>query len=159
MMFANPADRLPPAVYELALRLGADPKAGPHEVRLTQAGRMKTALEATSWMKFTATQTMSLRDCAFDWRARFGPFGAIAARDALAAGEGRLDVTALGFIPIARATPSVALLRGELMRYLAEIAWAPDAILHNTELNWRSEGPGALVVSAGVGEAACEVVL
>jgi hypothetical protein len=120
---------------------------------------MKTQLDAQSWMPFTATQTIAIRGCTFDWLAHAGPFGMISARDALTAGEGRLDVTAIGFIPIARAEHSSALMRGELMRYLAELAWAPDAILHNTELCWRVDGPDTLAVSAGAGETESEVVL
>ncbi len=151
--------RLPASVYDLALRLGADPKSEPRDVRLTQTGRMKTALDAKSWMSFTATQTISARKCEFDWLARAGPLGIISAQDALAAGEGRFDVTALGFIPIARAAHTPALVRGELMRYLAELPWAPDAILHNAELRWRRDGPDALAVSAGSGETKSEVLL
>lgn len=152
--------RLPVALRDLALRLGADPQTGLQEVRLKQSGRMKTKLDATSWMPFTATQTISIRTCTFDWLAHAGPFGMISARDALAAGEeGQLDVTALGFIPIARAKHTPALVRGELMRYLAELPWAPDAILYNTELRWRQYGPDKFAVSAGAGETASEVVL
>ncbi len=151
--------RLPAAVHDLALRLGADPASETRSVRLEQTGRMKTSLTSTSWMSFTATQTISTRTCAFDWLAHAGPFGMISARDALVDGEGRLDVEALGFIPLAHAEHSPALVRGELMRYLAEIAWAPDAILHNAELRWRTDGPDTLAVSAGAGETASEVIL
>ena len=66
---------------------------------------------------------------------------------------------ALGVIPVARAERSSALMRGELMRYLAELAWAPDAILFNVTLRWREDGPDRLSVSAGVGETAAEVTL
>jgi hypothetical protein len=38
------------------------------------------------------------------------------------------------------------------MRYLAELAWAPDAILLNAGLRWREDGPDKLAVSAGSGE-------
>ena len=151
--------QLPPAVYDLAMRLGAKADSRADAVRLKQTGRMKTKLEATSWMPFTAIQTISTRKCEFDWLARAGPLGMISARDALANGEGRLDVMALGFIPIARAAHTPALVRGELMRYLAELPWAPDAILHNTQLRWRKDGPDVLAVSAGSGETASEVVL
>ncbi|MES1202862.1 MAG: DUF6544 family protein [Pseudomonadota bacterium] len=151
--------QLPAAVYDLAIRLGAKADHHAQDVRLKQAGRMKTNLDAASWMPFTATQTISTRKCEFDWLARAGPLGIISARDALANGEGRLDVTALGFIPIARAAHTPALVRGELMRYLAELPWAPDAILHNTALRWRKDGPDKLAVSAGSGETASEVVL
>ena len=151
--------RLPAEVYDLAVRLGADPKADPQDVRLRQTGRMKAKLDDASWMSFTATQTISTGTCAFDWLAHAGPFGMLSARDALAAGEGRLDVTALGFIPIAHAEHSPALVRGELMRYLAELAWAPAAILLNTTLRWREDGPDSLAVSAGAGETVSEVIL
>lgn len=151
--------RLPKAVYDLALRLGVAPGDRRTGVRLTQTGRMKRSLDADAWMSFTATQTISTQACEFDWRARAGPFGLVSARDALKEGEGQFDVTALGFVPIVRAKRSSALMRGELMRYLAELAWAPDAILRNTALRWRVDGPDKLTVSAGSGDAAAEVVL
>jgi len=151
--------QLPAFVHDLAARLGADPCAAARRVCLTQTGRMKTKLDATSWMSFTASQSISMQTCAFDWRARLGPLGLISARDTLADGEGRLDVMALGFIPIARTRHTAALVRGELMRYLAELAWAPDAILHNADLRWRKDGPDTLAVSAGSGETASEVLL
>jgi len=152
-------DRLPAAVRDLAVRLGANLQSDARSVRLRQTGWMKPRLEANSWMSFTATQTISTRDCEFDWRARAGPFGVVSGRDALVNGEGRFDVMALGIIPIVRAEHSSALVRGELMRYLAEVPWAPDAILQNTELRWRKDGPDTLAVSVGSGETACEVVL
>ena len=151
--------RLPAAVYDLALRLGASPGMSRTTVKLTQTGRMKQRIGARSWIPFTATQTISTSECAFDWRARFGPFGMISVRDALQGGQGRLDVMLLGVIPLARAERSAALMRGELMRYLAELAWAPDAILFTTTLRWRDDGPDRLAVSAGVGETAAEVTL
>jgi len=150
---------LPTAVYDLAMRLGVKPDENRDGVRLTQTGRMKRSLDTQSWMAFNATQTISTRACEFDWRANAGPFGMISARDALEHGGGRLDVTALGLIPVARAEHTPALVRGELMRYLAELAWAPAAILLNTMLRWRKDGPDTLAVSAGAGETASEVVL
>jgi len=152
-------ERLPAAVYDLAIRLGVKPGDHRDGVKLTQTGRMKRNLDTQSWMAFTATQTISTRSCEFDWLAKAGPFGMISARDALVHGEGRLDVMALGAIPIVRAEHTPALVRGELMRYLAELAWAPAAILLNTALRWREDGPDTLAVSAGAGETASEVIL
>ncbi len=151
--------RLPDAVYSLAMRLGVNSKDLRSGVKLTQTGRMKRKLGAEAWMAFTAAQTISTRACDFHWRARAGPFGIVTAYDALKNGEARFDIMALGFIPIARAEHSSALIRGELMRYLAEIAWAPDAILLNTALRWREDAPDRLAVSAGTGERAAEVIL
>ena len=45
------------------------------------------------------------------------------------------------------------------MRYLAEIALAPDAIPHNTALRWRVDAPDTFAVSTGSGETAAEVGL
>ncbi len=150
--------RLPDAVYSLAIRLGVNPKGLRSSVKLTQSGRMKRNLGAEAWMAFTATQTISARACEFDWRARAGPFGVVSANDALKDGKARFDIFALGSIPIARAERSPALIRGELVRYLAEIAWVPDAILRNAALRWREDAPDRLAVSAGTGEGAAEVM-
>ncbi len=150
---------LPAAVYDLAMRLGVKPEDNRISVKLSQTGRMKRNLGAEAWMAFTATQTISTRACEFDWRAKAGPFGLMSGRDALVGGKGRFDIMALGFIPIARAKHTSALVRGELMRYLAEIVWAPDAILFNPALRWREDGPDTLSVSAGAAETASEVLL
>ena len=45
------------------------------------------------------------------------------------------------------------------MRYLAEIAFALDAILFNTELRWRVDGPDTLAVSAESDGTNAEVIL
>jgi len=82
--------RLPTAIAALAQRLGADAHNTSSLVNLTQTGRMKTSLEAKTWTPFTAVQSISMRGCAFDWRARMGPFGMISVQDALQDGEGRL---------------------------------------------------------------------
>ena len=152
-------ERLPAVVYDLALRLGVKPDDNQSTVKLKQTGRIKRNLDTESWMTFTATQTISTRGCEFDWKAQAGPLGMISARDALKDDEGRFDIMALGVIPIARAEHSAALMRGELMRYLAELAWAPHAILLNTTLRWRVDGPDTLAVSAGIGDTASEVLL
>ena len=150
--------RLPAAVYDLALRLGANPRLSSTSVRLRQSGRMRQIGDAR-WMAFRAKPDISTLRCAFDWRARAGPAGLITARDALTEEGGRFDVRALGIFPIVRADHTPALQRGQLMRYIAELPWAPDAILHNTELRWLEDGPDTLAVSAGAGETASEVVL
>ena len=151
------AEHLPRAVYDLAIRLGANPHSTAQTVRLKQTGRMKSNLETESWMSFTAQQTISTQKCAFDWFAHFGFFGLVSARDALGEGAGQLDVKALGFIPLVKTKRTPALMRGELLRYLGEIAWAPNAIFQNKELRWDISGADQIVVSAGSGETACQI--
>ena len=114
---------------------------------------------SSSWMKFKANQTSSATACEFDWRARMGPAGLIRVRDAFAGGAGHLSVRAFGLLPIVKSTPSRELDRGELMRYLAEIAWTPDAIFFNTDLTWREDSLDRLIVSAGEASNRAEVTL
>ena len=145
-----------PAAYDLARRLGANPSRKQTIVRLRQTGRMRQ-VGASRWMAFRAQQVISNVSCAFDWRARTGPFGLVTVRDASTEDGGHADARALGFIPVVRAKSSSTLTRGELMRYLAELALAPQAILFNTGLRWREDGPYKLVAGAGSGETATEV--
>ena len=150
---------IPAVVVDLATRLGAQAAPDGSIVTLAQTGRMKTALGKDSWMSFSARQSIQTGACNFEWCARFSPFGLVSARDALQNGVGRLDVKALGFIPIVRTPHTPALVRGELMRYLAELAWAPDAILANSALQWREGGSDELIVGAGEGASAVEIFL
>lgn len=154
---APDAAQLPTAVRDLAHRLGAKP-GDPRIVCLTQSGRMRSDA-AAAWMTFRARQTIATASCAFEWRARAGPGGMISVTDALTDGVGALQVRALGFIPLARLAATPALTRGELMRYLAELPLAPDGILSNAGLRWRSDGPDRLIVGAGEGETGVEVTL
>lgn len=154
---------LPVAAIDLARRLVPSvAQTGATEgtiVTLRQSGQMKRALGKDSWMSFTARQTIRTGACNFAWHASFAPLGMISACDALENGVGRLDVMALGFIPIARTAHTAALTRGELMRYLAELAWAPDAIFDNPALRWRESDRGELMVGAGDGASAVELAI
>lgn len=149
----------PPLVIDLAARLGAQAVPPGSVVNIVQKGRMKRALGQDSWMPFTARQSIQLAACNFEWTAKFGPFGLVCACDALENGVGRLNVTALGFIPMVRTPRTAALVRGELMRYLAELAWSPDAILGNSALRWREGCSGTIIVGAGEGASAAEICL
>jgi hypothetical protein len=146
-----------PAVRDLALRLGASPAriAGP--VHLTQTGSMKLRLDTDGWLPFRASQTLEVTRCAFSWSARFWPLGYLKVLDALVGGEGRMDVTAFGIFPLVRARSSAALTKGELQRYLAELPYAPDAILHNPALEWRAIDRNRLAVATGSGVQRAEV--
>ena len=128
---------LPNEVRALALRLGADPSRVTGHSVLRQTGEMKLSLASQRWHRFSARQTMAVTSCAFDWHARFSPFGYLSVTDALKAGRGQLDVTALGLIPLVRSAPSVALTKGEIR---------PDTIYPVSEFAWRTGGaPSASV--------------
>lgn len=63
--------------------------------------------------------------------------------DAYVGGEGRLAARALGSIPVASAS-GAEINRAEAMRYLAELAWIPDAILGNPAIEWAEREDGWL---------------
>jgi hypothetical protein len=153
-----PAPDRPPAIGDLARRLGVPAGEPVAEVRFSQTGRVRADADS-AWMRFTASEAMSATACAFRWRARTGPLGLVRIEDAFAGGAGRLAVRALGIVPIATSRPSPALDRGEIMRYLAELPWVPDALVLNPALRWRVLAPDRLAVAAGEGAAAGEVVL
>jgi len=72
---AAPID-LPGPVRDLVLRQGARTDGQAGRVTLDQHGTMRSAPSA-GWAAFKARQTIALETIAFDWRARFGPFGAL----------------------------------------------------------------------------------
>lgn len=148
---------LPEAVAALARRLGAQPSTG-GSVSLTQRGWMRGEAGGRP-MRFTARQSIALERTAFEWRAAAGPFGCIAVTDALEEARPLLAAHLLGLIPIARLSEGDALLKGEVMRYLAELAWAPDAILANPWLEWRVRDDARLCVGHGEGAARGQVEL
>lgn len=150
---------LPPAVFDLAIRMGADPLLALPEIHLEQKGCMRQKLDSGKWTDFHAKQTISLHHCAFEWRAWSGLGGMISVSDALAQGHGELEVCALGLFRLAHFEDTNELARGELLRYLAELAWAPDAILLNRELRWRVISPREFIVAAGQGDRAAQLTL
>ncbi|MEQ8771928.1 MAG: hypothetical protein RIC51_03700, partial [Erythrobacter sp.] len=111
------------------------------------------------WMGFGADQWMARAATAFRWRARVGPLGLVHVEDALVDGEPAGRVRALGLVSLARAEPSRALLQGQLQRYLAELAWNPDALISNPGLRFEERDERLLVVSARIGGVEAEVEL
>ena len=149
---------LPSAVGDLARRLGAREGPAREAVRLTQAGAMRGEARET-FRRFSASQTIRLDRCAFRWQARTGTLGLVKVTDAFIDGLPTLEVTALGFIPLAHGPGDASAARGEIMRYLAELAWAPDAVLRNRTLEWDIVDARRLMVRHGDGAARAEVEL
>lgn len=148
---------LPSEVRALAARLGATGDTASSRVTFEQTGSMRLR-PALRPIRFKARQTMDLRRPAFTWRARMGPLGCVSVTDAYDGATGGLDVRFLGRLRLAHVDGD-AVNKGELMRYLAELALAPDAILVNRLLSWRVADPKTLLVSAGRAAALSEVAL
>jgi hypothetical protein len=102
-----------------SFNMGSDPKA-PH------------------WKPFESRQAVTTRPPGFVWDASVEMAPGIAARvhDAYVAGEGRLHATVAGLVTVAEQHGSDDMDRGELMRWFAEAAWYPTALLPSQGVRW-----------------------
>lgn len=102
-----------------------------------------------AWRRFVARQIIAVRRPGFVWCARMRPIPLVwvDVLDAYVAGEGSLDARLFGCLRVARSAGAEA-GRGELLRYLAELPWVPQALLHNPELCYRETGPRVVEVAA-----------
>lgn len=121
----------------------------PAAVRVQQSGKMwqRPGGRATS---FRATEDFAVDRVAFSWRARFPIVGPLALTvvDEFADGIGRLRLSLLG-VPLRTMTGPPTNV-GEAMRYLSELAWAPQAIPSNPDLAWRELDARTVEVSTSV---------
>jgi hypothetical protein len=107
-------------------------------VRVAHEGQFNMGKTQAQWRPFTSDQLVITRRPGFDWdaRMRMAPGMHVFVHDAYVAGEGTLHATLFGLITLAdvRGTPEVA--EGELMRFLAEAAWYPTALLPSQGVRW-----------------------
>lgn len=111
--------------------------AVPGTITLRQTAEMRAEPDGR-WQPLTARQVIGVRRPGFVWvaQARLGRLLPVSILDAYAGGRGLLEARLFGSLRVARmAGPQAD--KGELMRYLAELPWAPHAMLHNPHLRWR----------------------
>lgn len=91
-----------------------------------------------SWKPFASTQRVITKRPGFDWDARIMMIPGIAmhVHDAYIAGSGMLKVAVLGLIPLVNLPHSADLSKGEFMRFCAEAAWYPTALLPSQGVVW-----------------------
>jgi len=142
---------LPPEVLALAQRMKARSDIASGAVEFRQSGVMWLSPKAKP-TKFTARQTTGVGTPAFVWRAALGPAGVIVVADYFSQGNGGMEVKLLGAMTLARIVGDSRVNQGEILRYLAELPWNPDAILHNTFLDWTVVDAHTMKVAYGVGE-------
>ncbi|MGH3033377.1 MAG: DUF6544 family protein [Gaiellaceae bacterium] len=125
----------------------------PRQVRVTQVGEMRQK-PGGRWLRFSAVEDFAVEEVAFSWRARFplAPLVSLRVVDRHADGEGQLEARLLGLVPVLRARGQ-DVAEGEALRYLAELAWVPQAILANPRLAWRELTARTVEVATRVGSA------
>lgn len=134
------SDKLPDLVRDYALRAGAQVAAGQLALILTQKADLRMK-RGGLFKTFQAHQIIALGEAGFAWHARrgIGPLTWLRVVDVFAGGEGSLEARFFGALTVARAN-GVETTLGEAFRYLAELPWAPDAMLGNPVLQWRQSG-------------------
>jgi hypothetical protein len=137
-----------PAIIQSFARRAVCETPVPNTVCLRQRGEMRANLR-DPWRPFTAEQVINIHEPGFVWLARMqtAPLASARILDCYVDGEGLLEARLFGSLRLARAAGPQA-GKGELMRYLAELAWAPHAVLHNPQLSWRQIDATTVEVSA-----------
>ncbi|HNR68133.1 MAG TPA: hypothetical protein PKN04_10320 [bacterium] len=109
-------------------------------VAVEHTGTFNLSETGENWTPFTSVQRVVMQRPGFDWEARMSMMPGLTVRvhDAYIAGEGILQVSLFGLIPLVnlRGTPAAA--HGELMRFLAEAAWYPTALLPSQGVQWQA---------------------
>jgi hypothetical protein len=109
-------------------------------VHVELSGSINMNATGEKWKRFTSMQQVIAQRPGFDWEGRIEMMPGLTARvhDAYIAGEGVLHATLFGLVSLAnlRGTPQIA--QGELMRFFAEAAFYPTALLPSQGVQWKA---------------------
>ena len=111
-------------------------------VSIRHAGTFNMSATAEQWKPFTSQQRVITRRPGFDWDARVMMFPGVPVHvhDAYIAGAGLLHGAVLGLVTVVDMADTPELARGELMRFFAEAAWYPTALLPSQGVRWEAVG-------------------
>src|ERR1700690_777780 len=109
-------------------------------VSVEHTGTFNLSETGEQWKPFASTQRVVTQRPGFDWEGHIKMIPGLTVRvhDAYIAGQGILHATLFGLVSIVnlRGTPAVA--QGELMRFFAEAAWYPTALLPSQGVRWEA---------------------
>lgn len=107
-------------------------------VHVEHTGTFNMSGAADRWRPFTSTQRVVTRRPGFDWNARIVmvPGVPVLVHDAYVEGEGTLHASVFGLVPVAKVLGKGEVAQGELMRFFAEAAWYPTALLPSQNVHW-----------------------
>jgi hypothetical protein len=109
-------------------------------VGIELAGSFNMSPSGEQWKRFTSRQRVTTRRPGFLWDARIAMLPGVAARvvDSYIAGQGLLHATVQGLFTVADVRGGGEIARGELMRWFAEAAWYPTALLPSKGVRWQA---------------------
>ena len=121
--------------FRLVLKEGQPMVAG---VRLQHRGSINMGETSDRWKPFTSDQQVIMRRPGFDWNAKVAMMPGVTVRvhDAYVGGSGFLHAALFGLFTVADLQGTGAVAQGELMRFFAEAAWYPTALLPSQGIRW-----------------------
>jgi hypothetical protein len=129
---------LPPPVQRYFRAVLTDGQPIIQAVAVNHEGTFNMGQTTDSWKRFTSRQRVVTRRPGFVWdgKVMMMPGVPVYVHDAYVAGEGILHPTILGLFSLVdmRGTGDVA--HGEMMRFFAEAAWYPTALLPSQGVRW-----------------------
>lgn len=123
--------------FRAVLKEGQPMVAG---VRVQHRGTFNMGETTDHWKPFTSDQQIVAQRPGFDWDGRIAmlPVLPVRVHDAYAAGEGILQASLLGLFSLVNLRGTDELAESELMRFLAEAAWYPTALLPSQNVRWQA---------------------
>ncbi|MEJ5349049.1 MAG: DUF6544 family protein [Desulfosoma sp.] len=114
-------------------------------VNVEHAGTFNMSETGEQWKSFRSSQRVIVRRPGFVWdaRIRMTPGINVHVHDAYVAGEGVLTAKLFGLVTVMKQPGSSELARGELMRFFAEAAWYPTALLPSQGVCWEEVDAGS----------------
>jgi hypothetical protein len=109
-------------------------------VRVEHAGTFNMSETGEQWKSFKSIQRVITQPPGFVWDARIHlmPAVPVFVHDAYVAGEGILTASPFGLLTVMEQPHIPELARGELMRFFAEGAWYPTALLPSQGVVWEA---------------------
>jgi uncharacterized protein DUF6920 len=131
-------ERLPAPVQRYFRAVLEDGQPIVAAVSVEHTGTFNMSEAAEQWKPFTSTQRVVTSRPGFDWDGRIAmmPGLPVLVHDAYAAGEGILHAAVLGLVSVVNLRGTGEVAQGELMRFFAEAAWYPTALLPSQGVHW-----------------------
>lgn len=107
-------------------------------VKVGHTGRFDMSEHGEHRRPFCSTQSVTAGPPGFVWDGRIAllPGLQVKVHDAYLAGKGILHASLFGLLTLAEVRGTPELAHGELMRFLAEAAWYPTALLPSQGVEW-----------------------
>ena len=123
--------------FRTVLKEGQPMVAGVH---VQHTGTFNMGQTTDNWKPFTSDQKVVTQRPGFDWNGRVAMMPGLPVRvhDAYVAGEGILHASVLGLFTVVDMRGIRDVDEGELMRFFAEAAWYPTALLPSQGVRWEA---------------------